>query len=387
MRNNSKKHGIVWYILMFFVWVIALPIMLSILLYKKGVISKKIAIIIGIVGTLIWGVICSASAGTNNTEKSQVDSNSYTSTSDGTTNSSSKKAIKGLSFNKSDDITVKVGQIFSKPYTYYLKVSVAFGERFTPEDIVFVSENPNIATIAFSDVSGTSVRYTITGVSEGETFVYATSTDENVSSEKIKVVVPKPIEAESVSVEYGKADLAIGETIKPKVEILPSNTEIKTLSWTSSDDNVVSVDTNGVVEGKADGTATITATTSNGLSQSVEFSVDGSKHLMKLKTSQVRTDDNNIGDEWSYQKEINGERPQNTIAVSAGETLRFWARFSEDDDNPDVGETSTSYVVSEDDIINGFSVSMNLSVRENGGKNSGKTADFEITFTFTPYDK
>ncbi len=157
----------------------------------------------------------------------------------------------------------------------------------------------------------------------------------------------------------------------------------KTITWVSSNETVATVDENGIVRGVGDGSTTITASTSNGLSNSIDFIIDGTKHLMNLKVISVRQDSNNIGDEWTFRREINGESPSNTIAVSAGETLNFWARYSEEDDNPDVGESSISYYVTENDIANGFTVTMNVYATENGGKNSGQTADFLITYTFT----
>ena len=108
---------------------------------------------------------------------------------------------------------------------------------------------------------------------------------------------------------------------------------------------------------------------------------------MNLKASHHReNDDVNIGDEWGYDLEINGERPTNTIGVSAGDTLSFYAQITESDDNPDVGTGSTSHTITEDDIENGFEVSFDVYVTENGGRNSGQSAHFVVTFTFSPVD-
>lgn len=60
------------------------------------------------------------------------------------------------------------------------------------------------------------------------------------------------------------------------------------------------------------------------------------------------------------------------------------AKFTEADDNPDVGEVSKQYTVTREDISNGFTVTMDLYVTENGGRNSGKSAHFIVSFKFTP---
>ena len=105
---------------------------------------------------------------------------------------------------------------------------------------------------------------------------------------------------------------------------------------------------------------------------------------MSLRVSHVRRDEVNIGSEWSFITEVNGERASGVHTVSAGDTLRFYAKFTESDDNPDIGEASKSYTVTEKDLIDGFTVEMDLYVKENGGKNSGKSAHFVITFSYTP---
>ena len=72
------------------------------------------------------------------------------------------------------------------------------------------------------------------------------------------------------------------------------------------------------------------------------------------------------------------------FGVAPGETLTLHTRISEDDDNPDVGENTARYTVTEDGLKNGFAVTMDVYVTENGGKNSGKSAHFVVTYTFTP---
>ena len=107
------------------------------------------------------------------------------------------------------------------------------------------------------------------------------------------------------------------------------------------------------------------------------------KRLMDLCVTYSREDDINIGYEWSYTTEINGEPTGSEIQVAAGETLNFYARFTELDDIPDVGEATKSYTVTENDLTEGFTVSMDVSVTENGGRNKGESAHFVVTFAFS----
>lgn len=372
MTNDQKKKGVLWYLGAFLLWIIAFPIMLVRFLYKKGILNKRIAIIIGTVLSLIWFPIMfsmnSSEEGTSSAEKNVEET-----------------TIKKLSFNKTDDITVRVGEITTKSYSNYIDVSTkSWGDKLNPDDILLISENPEIASIAYLENTYSSLYYSITGISAGETYVYAISVDGKTVSEKVKVIVPIPIEAKSIDVVVERNDLAIGESVKTTVTILPENADYKIVSWVSSDETVAMINEKGIISAVGDGITTITASLGNGLSSSFDIHVDGSKHLMRLVVTYPRDDDNNIGDEWSYLIEINGERPASTIALSAKDKLNFFARFSEEDDNPDIGEAKKTYTVTENDLINGFEVTMELKVKENGGKNSGKTAHFIVTFTFTP---
>ena len=83
--------------------------------------------------------------------------------------------------------TVKVGG--STPESYVI-VNVKKTNAFSPDDVKFVSENPKVATIEYTKGGlTTTLPYKINGISAGETYVYASSVDGSVVSEKIKVIV------------------------------------------------------------------------------------------------------------------------------------------------------------------------------------------------------
>ncbi len=292
--------------------------------------------------------------------------------------------IRKLSFYKTNEIEVRVGETTKDSYSNYVTVSTKSGKDFSPDDVLLISDNPDVAQISLSKTSLSKLYYVITGVGGGETVVYASSADGSVVSEKIKVTVPKPIEAENIDISLEKTELAVGESISPKLTILPENTDDKTVSWISSDETVATVNEKGDIVARGGGTATLTASSSNGVSSSVDVTVDGSKYLMRLVVTHPRDDDNNIGEEWSYDVKINGEQTTSTIVLSPKEKLNCSAKFTEADKNPDVGEASTSYTVKEEDLLNGFTISMDLYVKENGGQNSGKSAHFIVTYTFSP---
>ena len=80
---------------------------------------------------------------------------------------------------------------------------------------------------------------------------------------------------------------------------------------------------------------------------------------------------------------VNGEVARGDYIVSAGEFIKLHAKFVEEDDKPDTGEVTQTYKVTEEDLENGFTVPMELYVKENGGRNSGKRAHFKVEYKFT----
>ena len=67
------------------------------------------------------------------------------------------------------------------------------------------------------------------------------------------------VSGEGVSAD-GKASLKVGETLSLNASVTPDSVADKTVQWTSSDEQVATVDEHGVVKGVKAGTVTITAT-------------------------------------------------------------------------------------------------------------------------------
>ncbi len=94
--------------------------------------------------------------------------------------------IKELKFSSTKNIELKAGGEDSG----YVRASVRNRDEFTPDDVIFISENEEVATIEYShDALTLFLYYDITGVGDGETYVYAKAADGEVISEKIHVIV------------------------------------------------------------------------------------------------------------------------------------------------------------------------------------------------------
>lgn len=100
------------------------------------------------------------------------------------------------------------------------------------------------------------------GINEGESYPYL-------------LALVEPIKVSEITLDVTSCTLEIGKTTTIKANVLPSDASNKSLEWTSSNPSVATVDNDGFVTAVSTGTATITATTTDGskLSASCEITV------------------------------------------------------------------------------------------------------------------
>ena len=120
----------------------------------------------------------------------------------------------------------------------------------------------------------------------------------------------RPIDIE---MELADVELTEGESTTLKAIITPENADDKTVTWSSSDETVASVDATGLVTAIKAGTATITATTSNGLTASCTVTVKaksaGIDSIESEGESAVRVEGGNIiAPEGSEVFDLSGRR-------------------------------------------------------------------------------
>lgn len=88
------------------------------------------------------------------------------------------------------------------------------------------------------------------------------------------LLYPKdPVLPTGITLNQKTATGQVGATKQLTATVEPSDADDKTVTWTSSANNIASVDNAGLVTLKAVGSATITATTSNGLTATCAVTV------------------------------------------------------------------------------------------------------------------
>lgn len=116
-------------------------------------------------------------------------------------------------------------------------------------EISVISDNEDIIKI-----EGT----TITAIAPGTVNIYAKC--DNAESEKIELNCV--IYANQISLDKASTEITIGKSFQLKATLLPKNVTDNAISWSSEDDKIAIVDSNGKVTGKGIGTTIISATDS-----------------------------------------------------------------------------------------------------------------------------
>ena len=149
----------------------------------------------------------------------------------------------------STETDVEVG----KTITLTAKVSP---ENATDKTVTWTSDNNEVATVKDG---------VVTGVKAGEATITASAGGKNATVKvTVKVAATSGGETTTIAVTEVKitstvTEVTAGETITLKAEVLPADATDKTVTWSSSDTAIATVDSTGKVTGVAAGTATITA--------------------------------------------------------------------------------------------------------------------------------
>ena len=138
----------------------------------------------------------------------------------------------------------------------------------TPENttITTLTWSSSDETIATVDASGK-----VTAINAGTATITATCGELTATCEV--TVSAATIDATGLTLNLEEAEIIEGNTLQLSATVTPDNATNKTIKWASSDSDIATIDSNGLVTAVKPGTATITATTSTGLTAKCEITV------------------------------------------------------------------------------------------------------------------
>lgn len=155
-------------------------------------------------------------------------------------NGASSVVNENIKLNKTD-VSLDIGGSFD------LKVTLIPSSG--KEVIKYESEDEKIVTVSETGK--------ITGVGAGSTKIIVTVEGTNLKTECNVNVTGNTITATELFVNNEKVIMNIGEEYQLNVTVIPNNTVDKSLTFSSTDETIVTVDSNGLVKAISNGTARI----------------------------------------------------------------------------------------------------------------------------------
>lgn len=166
---------------------------------------------------------------------------------------------------KMDDIALETNGHTSETVAYTLEPAD------TTEDDVTLS----VADESIAKLEGNK----LVAVSDGTTKITATS---GIVKTSAKVTVTTKVE--QITLNKTEGTLTVGNSVTVTATVTPDNATNDTVNWTSSDETVATVDSNGKVTAVAAGSATITATSESDGDVSADYALTVNKAAAKPAT-------------------------------------------------------------------------------------------------------
>lgn len=179
--------------------------------------------------------------------------------------------------------------------------SGAFADSKNLTKVVAMSSTPpTTAENAFSGISSSAVLY-VPQQSDIEAYTNATGWSTFATSGNIK---SSNVMVSSISLNVTSKTLSINETLKLTATVAPSDATNKSVTWTSSNTSVATVDANGTITAKSKGNAVITVTANDGSNVSAKCTVNvlGTININNIYYKILSTTNKTIGVTFAGEK-------------------------------------------------------------------------------------
>ena len=163
-------------------------------------------------------------------------------------------AVSSITIDGEQTLTLKVNEVATLAAT-------VLPDNATDKTIEWTSSDNDVVEVA---------RGRLLAHKAGDAVITATAKDGQGA--KATVTVKVIVEAESVEVS-GAKHVAINGTVTFAATVSPENATDKTVTWTTDNDKIATVDKNGVLTGVAEGKVVVTATTANGKTANISVYV------------------------------------------------------------------------------------------------------------------
>ena len=204
----------------------------------------------------------------------------------GKTTITARIASEGIYATK--DIVVKEKNL-EKIYLSSEYLSLHVNDKVTLQTYLYPNDASSFISYSSNDGNVVSVnsRGEIVALKEGVATITVKGNN-NIFSTCIVEVRNTIVKTGAVSVGVERSNIDVGSSTKLTATVKPENATNKKITYVSSDYSVATVDSNGNIYGVSPGTAVITATSSNGSSNSVSIKVNNTN----IKVNKITLDQN-----------------------------------------------------------------------------------------------
>ena len=159
----------------------------------------------------------------------------------------------------------------------------------TSGSIVFRSTDNTVATVSDGGL--------IKAIGSGTTTISVSASPGNKHKDVMVVVTGGETESDGtepteINLNKTEINLVQGNSEKVLATVTPDAAKNKTLTWKSSDENIVTVDKNGVILARAEGAANVTVATINNISKTIKVNVT------KMKEPVINASDKILSNRW-----------------------------------------------------------------------------------------
>jgi len=185
----------------------------------------------------------------------------------------------------------------------------------TDKTVRWTSSNSHIARV---DENGY-----IIGIDAGTAIITATTAN-GLTANCTVTVQAAGIPATSLTLDRRTASIGVNESLILAATVAPNNATDKAVTWVSSNSNIVKVYNDGYIVGIAAGTATITATTANGLTASCTITVQPIALAATGVTLDRRTASIGVNESFKLTATVTPNNADKTVTWTSSNANAVW---------------------------------------------------------------
>lgn len=177
--------------------------------------------------------------------------------------------------------------------TSYASTLSFIGEEVAVTRAIATSAGITINSVANEGNGRLALTVTPSGMTAGQGYAFALVMNDGTSmystayTSVFYAIPPVAIGIAADGILAGKGNVSVGSTVRLIALLVPTDTNLKGVQWTSSDEAVATVDANGLVTAHGNGTATITVTSTADPTVSKSIAVTVSDGTITLNTDDL----------------------------------------------------------------------------------------------------